>query len=147
MKDPERPGFFYRARLWTGADFFGLGVVSFSNLGGTTYRNEHHWGPYLDRLNAGELPIYRALTPTAEERVIRELILQFKLGHVNAGYFRSKFGVEIHSRFAEPLQALREWGFLEDQGEDQRLNRDGLLQADRLVHEFFLPQHRDARYA
>ena len=26
-------------------------------------------------------------------------------------------------------------------------NPDGLLQADRLVHEFFLPEHRDARYA
>ena len=28
-----------------------------------------------------------------------------------------------------------------------RLNREGLLQADRLVHGFFLPEHRDARYA
>jgi oxygen-independent coproporphyrinogen-3 oxidase len=27
-----------------------------------------------------------------------------------------------------------------------RLNRDGLLQVDRLLHEFFLPQHRNARY-
>jgi hypothetical protein len=27
------------------------------------------------------------------------------------------------------------------------LNRDGLLQVDRLLPEFFLPQHRNARYA
>jgi oxygen-independent coproporphyrinogen-3 oxidase len=147
VRDSGRTQFVYRDRLWTGADLVGLGVASFSHVGGTHFQNEHHWGPYIDRLNAGELPIYRALTPTAEERMIRELILQFKLGHVNAGYFREKFGVEIRGRFAESLQTLREWGFLEDHGEDLRLNRDGLLQADRLVHEFFLPQHQDARYA
>jgi oxygen-independent coproporphyrinogen-3 oxidase len=147
VRDPERAKFVYRDRLWTGADLIGLGVASFSHVGGTHFQNEHNWGPYIDRLNAAELPIYRALTPTAEERMIRELILQFKLGHVNAGYFRRKFGIEIFSRFAEPLKTLREWGFLEDHEEDLRLNRDGLLQADRLVHEFFLPQHRDARYA
>jgi oxygen-independent coproporphyrinogen-3 oxidase len=147
VRDPERTKFVYRDRLWTGADLIGLGVASFSHVGGTHFQNEHNWGPYIDRLNAGELPIYRALTPTAEERMIRELILQFKLGHVNARYFREKFRVEIRSRYAEPLHTLREWGFLEDHEEDLRLNRDGLLQADRLVHEFFLPQHRDARYA
>ena len=27
------------------------------------------------------------------------------------------------------------------------LNRDGLLQVDRLLHEFFLPEHKNARYA
>jgi oxygen-independent coproporphyrinogen-3 oxidase len=147
VKDPERTKFVYRDRLWTGADLIGLGVASFSHVGGTHYQNEHHWEPYIRRLNAGELPIYRALTPTAEERMIRELILQFKLGHVDAGYFRRKFHVEIQERFATSLQTLRDWGYLIDHGDDLQLNRDGLLQADRLVHEFFLPQHRDARYA
>jgi oxygen-independent coproporphyrinogen-3 oxidase len=28
-----------------------------------------------------------------------------------------------------------------------RLQRDGLLQVDKLLHEFFLPEHRNARYA
>jgi len=28
-----------------------------------------------------------------------------------------------------------------------RLSRDALLQVDRLLYEFFLPQHRNARYA
>ena len=32
-------------------------------------------------------------------------------------------------------------------GDWLRLTRDGLLQVDRLVHEFFLPEHRTARYA
>ena len=147
VRHPERTGFVYRDRLWTGADLVGLGVASFSHVGGTHFQNEHHWGPYLDRLERGELPIYRALTPTPEERLIRELILQFKLGRVSAAYFRRKFGVEIRERFADALARLEEWGYLVREGDLLRLERAGLLQADRLVHEFFLPQHRDARYA
>jgi oxygen-independent coproporphyrinogen III oxidase len=147
VRDPERTRFVYRDRLWMGADLVGLGVASFSHVGGTHYQNEHNWEPYLRRLQAGELPIHRALTPTGEERLIRELILQFKLGHVDAGYFRRKFNVELEPRFREALERIREWGYLTIEGDQLRLNREGLLQADRLVHEFFLPQHRDARYA
>jgi oxygen-independent coproporphyrinogen-3 oxidase len=147
VRDPMKTQFVYRDELWTGADLMGLGVASFSHVGGTHYQNQHNWGPYLAELEAGRLPIYRALTPTREERLIRELLLQFKLGHVDAGCFRRKFGVELTDRFAEALGRLEEWGFLTVQGDDLTLNRDGLLQADRLIHEFFLPQHRDARYA
>jgi oxygen-independent coproporphyrinogen-3 oxidase len=147
VKDPSKTRFLYRDHLWRGADLIGLGVASFSHVGGTHYQNEHNWGPYITRLNADELPIYRALTPTDDERLIREFILQFKLGHVNAGYFRRKFGVEVTSRFAEPLQRLKEWGFLQIDGDELRLDREGLLEVDRLLHEFFLPEHRDARYA
>jgi oxygen-independent coproporphyrinogen-3 oxidase len=93
-------------------------------------------------VDKGELPIWRALTPTADERIIREFILQLKLGHVSRAYFRDKFGVELTERFGAPLQRLKDWGFLEVTGDEVRLNRDGLLQVDRLLHEFFLPQHR-----
>ena len=147
VKDPEKAKFVYRDRLWTGADLIGLGVASFSHIGGTHFQNDHHFDPYVAKLRNGEFPIYRGLTPTEEERLIRELILQFKLGRVNAGYFRQKFGVEIAERFAPALERLREWGYLSVEGDTLTLNREGLLQADRLVHEFFLPQHRDARYA
>jgi len=146
VRDPRRTKFVYRDRLWTGADLVALGVASFGHIQGTHYQNEHDWDPYLRRLRAGELPVYRALTPSPEERLIRELLLQFKLGRVDAGYFRKKFGAEIRERFSEALETIADWGFLEGEGDEIRLNREGLLQVDRLVHEFFLPRHRDARY-
>ena len=57
-------------------------------------------------LREGRLPVFRALTPTADERLIRELVLQFKLGRVSRGYFAEKFGVDLAERFAEPLAPL-----------------------------------------
>ncbi|HTG60895.1 MAG TPA: coproporphyrinogen-III oxidase family protein [Terriglobia bacterium] len=146
VKDPSRTHFLYRNLLWTGADMIGLGVASFSHVGGTHFQNEADFGPYMTRLQEGMLPIRRALTPSPEERMIRELILQMKLGNVRRAYFQGKFGVDIQQRFAGPLSALRDRGFLTLDQNSVRLNRDGLLQVDRLLYEFFLPQHRNVRY-
>lgn len=147
VKSPTTTKFIYRDRLWAGADLLGLGVASFGHINGVHYQNQHDFEPYLARLEQGQLPVYRALTPTADERLIREFILQLKLGHVSRGYFQNKFGVEVSQRFAAPFQTLQDWGFLSVEGDAVRLNREGLLQADRLLHEFFLPEHRNARYA
>jgi oxygen-independent coproporphyrinogen-3 oxidase len=146
VKDPAQTKFVYRDRLWAGADLLSLGVASFGHIGGTHYQNHADFEPYLARLEAGELPIGRALTPNNDERLIREFILQLKLGQVSRAYFHQKFGLELTERFAEPLRRLQDWGFLEITTDQVRLNRDGLLQVDRLLHEFFLPQHRNARY-
>jgi oxygen-independent coproporphyrinogen-3 oxidase len=147
VKNPQRTKFIYRDRLWAGADLLSLGVASFGHIGGTHYQNHHDFDPYLARMQQGELPIYRALTPNDDERLIREFVLQLKLGHVSRDYFKQKFGVEPTERFAVPLQTLKDWGFLSVDGDTIQLNREGLLQVDRLLQEFFLPQHKNVRYA
>ncbi len=147
VKDPSRARFLYRDLLWAGADMLGLGVASFSHVQGVHFQNDHEFGPYCEKLNRGILPIFRALTLTQEQRMIRELILQMKLGHVREPYFRDKFGVDIRKRFAEPISTLRAQGHLVTDRESLRLSRDGLLQVDKLLHEFFLPEHRLARTA
>jgi oxygen-independent coproporphyrinogen-3 oxidase len=147
VKDPKRTRFVYRDSLWQGADLIGLGVASFSHIGGTHFQNQHDFEPYLAMLREGKLPVYRALTPTDEERMIREMVLQFKLGRISRNYFQHKFGVDVLARFAQPMATLQSWGALVIDGDWLRLTREGLLQVDRLVHEFFLPEHRTARYA
>ena len=147
VRNKERTRFVYRDRLWAGADLLSLGVASFGHIGGTHYQNHHDFDPYLKSIQAGKLPVYRALTPTPDERLIREFILQLKLGKVSAAYFQNKFGTDVRERFAAPLATLKEWGFCTVNGDQILLNRDGLLQVDRLLHEFFLPEHRTNRYA
>ena len=147
VKDKSKTGFVYRDRLWAGADLLSLGVASFGQIGGTHYQNQHDFAPYVESLQNGELPVYRALTPTDDERLIREFILQMKLGHLKFSYFADKFGVNPAERFAKPLRTLQDWGFATLDGDEWLLNREGLLQIDRLLHEFFLDEHRNARYA
>ena len=66
---------------------------------------------------------------------------------IPVNYFEKKFGVNPQQRFAKPLRRIKEWGYLNIDGDTVRINREGLLQVDRLLHEFFLPEHRNARYA
>lgn len=146
IKDPARTKFLYRELLWTGADMIGLGVASFSHIGGTHFQNHHDFESYIAALQDGRLPIHRAFTPNHEERMIRELILQMKLGHVRREYFRRKFGVDPGERFSDALASLRNRGFVSIHPEDLVLSREGLLQVDKLLPEFFLPQHKSARY-
>jgi len=147
VKDKSKTKFIYRDKLWAGADLLSLGVASFGHFSGTHYQNHHDFETYVSKLNAGELPIFRALTPTDDEKLIREFILQLKLGRVSCDYFQKKFGVDPRKRFAAPLQTLNDWGFSKVEGDVVSLNREGLLQVDRLLHDLFLPEHKNARYA
>jgi len=146
-KHPEKNRFHYREYLWRGADMIGLGVASFSHIGGTHFQNEHEFETYISQLQQGQLPIYRALTPNDEERMIREFILQMKFGYVRRDYFARKFGVDVQERFAAVLEGLRGQGLLSWSAEEIRLSREGLLRVDELLHDFFLPQHREVQFA
>lgn len=147
VKDKSKTNFVYRDQLWAGADLLALGVASFGHIGGTHYQNKHDFEPYVNDLLDGNLPVYRGLTPSNDERLIREFILQLKLGRVSCQYFNEKFDTDVLKRFAEPLEQIKNWGFLKVDGDQILLSRDGLLQVDRLLHEFFLPEHRNVRYA
>jgi oxygen-independent coproporphyrinogen-3 oxidase len=144
VKNPQKNRFLYREYLWRGADMVGLGVASFSHVGGTHFQNDHEFEPYIARIERAELPIFRALVPTSEELMIREFILQMKYGRVETRYFREKFGVDVCRRFSEPLEALRNQALLMFDDGEIRLTREGVLRADELLHNFFLPRHREA---
>lgn len=139
--------FLYRDGLWRGADMLGLGVASFSHFGGIHFQNEHDFDPYLEMVEHGGLPIHRALELTDEEKLIRELVLQLKLGRVETAYFEDKFGVDVLERFRSSFDKHERDGFLEVAKGTITLSRAGLLQVDRLLPDFFLDRHRHARYA
>jgi oxygen-independent coproporphyrinogen-3 oxidase len=144
VKDPERIKFVYRDSLWEGADLLSCGVASFGHLGGVHYQNQADVGPYMEALDAGQPPIFRAYATNGDERFIREFVLKLKLGAFRPSYYKEKFGEDVLLRFAGQLAHLVEEGLLEpiDPAADVvRLTRSGLLQSDRLCHEFFLPHH------
>jgi oxygen-independent coproporphyrinogen III oxidase len=144
---PERhAGFVYRDSLWRGADLIGTGVASFGHFQGVHYQNVDTWEQYVAKLDAGELPLNRALPIDDHQRLIREMILLLKTGKLDAAYFRTKFGVDIREEFRDGFASLVEEGFAELDGNQVRLTRKGLLQVDTLLPRFFEPQHRGIRY-
>jgi oxygen-independent coproporphyrinogen-3 oxidase len=147
VKDPHKVNFSYRDNLWQGSDLLATGVASFGHVSGVHYQNKTEWGDYIgDLLERDRLPLYRAMRPTPHQLLIREMILQLKRGHLDAGYFRSKFGVEILDEWRDEWLSHQGDGMLTIRGDRIELTRQGLLHADALLPVFFEAEHRGVRY-
>ena len=138
--------FVYRDRLWQGADMVGLGVASFGHVNGVHMQNLDRFEAYCESLDRGVLPLARGLRPTSEERLIREFILQLKLGALTPAYFQQKYGVDVIDTFHAPLAALASEHLLTASRDVVRLTREGLLRVDSFLPRFFLPAHAGLRY-
>jgi oxygen-independent coproporphyrinogen-3 oxidase len=146
VRNPERDHFVYRDQVWRGADLLATGVASFGHLQGVHYQNLDQLTDYLAALEAGRLPLNRALPITPHQALIREFVLQLKEGVVPVGPFREKFGVDLRDEFREALGRQAQAGYLVVEGDTIRLTRKGLLQVDTLLPEYFEPAHRAVRY-
>lgn len=146
VRRPDRVNFSYRDNLWRGSDLLATGIASFGHISGVHYQNYPEWEQYCGALEAGRLPLYRALRISPRQALIRELILQLKKGYLDREYFQHKFGVDVVDQWrptwdeyvADGLAAL-------DDGRVE-LTRSGLLRVDSLLPAFFEPQFRDVRY-
>ena len=147
VKDPDTTTFTYRDKLWQGADLVGLGVASFGHVNGVHLQNLDSWGPYAEAIAENRLPLSRAYRPSREERLIRELVLQLKLGSIRPSYFQSKYGLDVRARFTTVWDALTDEGFVAgENGDVIFLSREGLLSVDSFLPRFFLPEHTNIRY-
>ena len=147
VRDSSRIRFVYRDKLWDGADMLALGVSAFGHLDGVHYQNQPNMGPYLASVASGDLPVSRALPITDEEAMIRQFVLKMKLGRVDTRPFLERFGVRVTERWHGILTLFRDHGLLAFDEHSITLTREGLLQVDRLLHAFFLPEHTNVRYA
>ena len=125
----------------------GTGVASFGHFQGCHMQNVDGIENYNQLLEAGQLPLGRALPVTKGQLMIREFILQLKRGRVQSSYFIEKFDIDPREEFSSQLQSHQDAGYLEVcQDGWIRLTPQGFLVADTLLEPFFEEAHRDARY-
>ena len=74
------------------------------------------------------------------------MILLLKKGHLDAGYFREKFGVEIVDQWKDAWQGYVDEGVATINGDRIELSREGLLRVDSLLPAFFEAEHQGVRY-
>ena len=148
LKEDKHCQFVYRDAVWQGSDMIGTGVASFSHLSGIHFQNAPSWDNYLSHLEEDRLPVYRALEPTEEERLTREMILQLKLGKIRPSYFKAKFDADILALYGEAYDKLQNKGMLHIKAESDeiQLTQRGLLQVDALLPAFYAPEYQNTRY-
>ncbi|MEZ6150509.1 MAG: coproporphyrinogen-III oxidase family protein [Pirellulaceae bacterium] len=146
IKDPKKISFSYRDNLWKGSDLIATGIASFGHVTGVHYQNLPEWHQYIGAVNEGRLPLGRAFTPTAQQAMIREMILLLKRGYLEIDYFQEKFGTDIWSEFQEVWEQYVSDGYVVRDGDRIELTMEGLLRADGLLPPFFEPEFRGVRY-
>ena len=139
--------FIYRDALWHGGDMIGIGVSSFSHFGGVNFQNAHNFEEYVRILNEDRLPLFRAVSLTPKQRLIREMVLQLKRGWLDTRYFQKKFGVDVWKEFQPVYEGLEDRSLLQRDNGTITLSRRGLLQVDHFLLDFFEPELRAVRYA
>jgi len=139
--------FIYTDALWHGGDMIGLGVASFSHFGGVNFQNVHTFEEYVRVLETDQLPLLRAVTLTPKQRLIREMVLQLKTGRIKIGYFFDKFGVDVWDEFRPTYERMVDEHLLERENGIIKLTRQGLLEIDEFLPEFFEPELKAVRYA
>jgi len=147
IRDPKTWRFVYTVEhFWHGADLLALGESAFGHLQGVHYQNVDTFARYTGLLAKRLPPLWRALKLSSEEKLRREVILQLKTGALDSAYFRKKFKLDIIDHFEPQFEALLNQGFLEVEGDKIQLTREGLLQVDWLLPQFYLPEHVGIRY-
>ena len=147
VKNPDKVTFSYRDNLWMGSDLLATGIASFGHVSGVHYQNLPEWDDYVGALlNDDRLPLGRGNRPTDSQLLIREMILQLKKGHLEAGYFEDKFSVDILQQWDATWRGYEEEGLLTRGSDRIELTRQGLLCADALLPAFFEEQHQGVRY-
>lgn len=146
VRDPQQGRFIYQEAQYHGADLLGAGVASFSYIGGVHFQNHAALERYLDCIAAGNPARARAYSLTDQDRMVREFVLQLKLGGVRRNEFERKFGVSIEQQFGASLQEFTKRQWLHVDADGVTLSREGLLRVDRLIPACYLPPHREQTY-
>lgn len=146
VKDPEKVNFSYRDNLWQGSDLLATGIASFGHVSGVHYQNVAEMELYQSELEAGRLPLGRALAPTEHQLLIRQLILLLKRGYLDFEPLNKKFGVDVYEQWKDVWDGYFDEGLMERTQDGVVLTRAGLLRADSLLPAFFEPEHQGIRY-
>jgi oxygen-independent coproporphyrinogen-3 oxidase len=146
VKNNKSCKFVYRDAVWHGTDMLGTGVASFGHMSGVHFQNTANWNDYLAMLDGGKLPLDRGFATTKKERLSREMILQLKLGTIQAEYFEKKFGVNLLTEFGSIYASLQKEGMLNFNQDEVKLTQKGLLRVDQLLPAFYDEKYRNAQY-
>jgi len=146
VRSSRHSRFVYAEDQYHGADLVGIGLSSFSYVAGMHYQNTTSLREYSETVEKEQPPVARGYVLSKEERMIREFILQLKLGSVSREYFRHKFAADPAERFAFQLRQFQASGWMVIDDTSVRLTRAGLVRVDRLLPAFYLEEHQTCAY-
>lgn len=112
-------------------DLVGMGVSAIGKVGNSFVQNRKDIRDWQADIDAGNLPVWRGLGLSGEDRIRRGVISAIMCqGHVRFGEFERKYGIDFADHFAlelELLKPLQDDGLVELNGQSLQVTSTGLL--------------------
>jgi oxygen-independent coproporphyrinogen-3 oxidase len=116
--------------IWRGDDYYPFGTSAFGRMGDWLFQNTNDVPKYQEQIVAGELAINRGHRLTAQDLMIRELVLGMKLMHYDMSLFEQKYGFQVEKFCAPALDELLKEGFITVENQIISLTAKGMLHGD-----------------
>lgn len=123
---------------WANEAFFGFGVGAAAYVGGTRTLNVRHLDVYLNRVLAGESPVFQTETLAVEERA-RETLAQNlrRVEGIHFASFLTQTGLDANALVGSTFNRYTAAGLLATDDFSVRLTRAGRCVADAIVTDLF----------
>jgi oxygen-independent coproporphyrinogen-3 oxidase len=115
---------------WQGVDVYAFGSSAFGSLGRWAYQNVIELDRYSERLEQGELPIFRGYVYNALELMTRDVVLGMKLIRLDRRAFRAKHGLDVARLCAPVVERLADEGYITVDDDAIVLTKTGMLYGD-----------------
>lgn len=116
--------------IWRGDDYYPFGTSAFGRVGDWLFQNTNDVPKYREQILAGELAINRGHHLTAQDLMVRELVLGMKLMNYDMALFEAKFGFAAEKLCAPALDELLKEGFISIENRILSLTGKGMLHGD-----------------
>jgi len=121
----------YVENTWRGKDTIAYGASAFGSIGQVNYQNLNNTKLYFEKLNNGQLPVYRTFRLSAKDQMVKELLLcAVRLSSYRKAEFIDKFGFDYFKLIPEVISALIEKGYIEDRTDELVPTEQGILYGD-----------------
>ena len=137
----------HRRRTWSGEDMLGVGLSAHSCFNDIIFQNEPYMQEYKQKTESGILPIFRSHTNTKNEVIRQRVIFGIKNLHFSRKSFYDEFGIDCVEMFQDEFKYLESNDFIKIFNDYIELTLEGIIFADDIVRNFFLPEHQDKMLA
>lgn len=120
----------YIYNIWQGMEFYGLGVSAFGSMDNFLLQNTSDLDKYGEIVDSSELPLVRGYKFTAQDLMVRDVLLGMKILRFDLDKFKAKYGFKLESLCAEPLGQLENEGFITIGNGEVVLTDKGILYGD-----------------
>jgi oxygen-independent coproporphyrinogen-3 oxidase len=144
----SKPGFAcqHNLQIWRNRPYLGFGAGAHGYAGGIRYSNVLRIKTYLERMSSSNPSFNFPLSPATvsnsklslQTQMQETMLLGLRLTGegVNAGQFKTRYGIPVQEVFGKEIEELTRHGLLEWDGEGLRLTKRGRLLGNQVFIKF-----------